>query len=130
VTEGAARVARGTAAGFLGGIIASWVMNRYQAADHVRKHEQLEPVARFPSGRAQNMPSRTGMNRRSKWRRRYPGSYSSIELSPTEKRLPGRRFITDMERRLGLYGGLSELIPSRGEPHGIPYATVVVAGWG
>jgi uncharacterized membrane protein YagU involved in acid resistance len=140
----ARRLARGTVAGFLGGLAAAWVMNRYQEMEErtVKLHrEQLRLAYAGPeskhSGRPlaahvappvtpavaeaeiENQPTVKAAEQMSR-------KLFEHELSSTEKKLAGPAVHYGYGAVVGaLYGGLSELIPTVGIGLGIPYAALL-----
>jgi uncharacterized membrane protein YagU involved in acid resistance len=131
VKDTTARVARGTAAGFLGGIIASWVMNQYQAVENrpvnVRKHEK--PVSeRSVKSEARKAKNENG-NPTVKVAQMVSRKLIHHELTPAEKKIAGPTVHYGYGAAVGaLYGGLSELLPTVSIGLGIPYATLLWLG--
>jgi len=134
-TAGAARVGRGTAAGFLGGLIASWMMNQYQAIEskpvNLRREEERLAYAR-PKGRqkksehAEQNSKSDGDDATVKVAEQVSRKLFDHPLSPAEKKIAGPTVHYGYGALVGaLYGGLSELIPSVGMGIGIPYATLL-----
>jgi uncharacterized membrane protein YagU involved in acid resistance len=142
--QAAQRLARGTVAGFLGGLAAAWVMNRYQEMEErtVKLHrEQLRLAYAGPeskqSGRPlaghvappvtpavaeaeiENQPTVKAAEQMSR-------KLFEHELSSTEKKLAGPAVHYVYGAVVGaLYGGLSELIPTVSIGLGIPYAALL-----
>ena len=136
----AQRVVRGTAAGFLGGLAAAWVMNRYQEKEHqtVKTHrEQLRLAYAGPESKGSNRPldpapiapdSETEVAGKPTVRAAEELSRKLFEheLSPTEKKIAGPVVHYGYGALVGaLYGGLSEVIPTVGVGLGIPYAALL-----
>jgi putative membrane protein len=133
VTDGAARVARGTVSGFLGGMLASWVMTQYRAVEsrpvNVRKREEAEPVSKASKRKAAKHAESDGDEPTVKVAEAVSRKLFEHELSPSERKIAGPTVHYGYGGAVGaLYGGLSELIPMVGIGLGIPYATLLWLG--
>jgi uncharacterized membrane protein YagU involved in acid resistance len=131
IGTGASRVGRGMVAGFIGGAIAAYLMNRYQEIEsrpvNVRREEQRrrdcgETVAAHSSEHKNGDP-------KVKFAQRISRKLFDHELSDLEKKAAspavhyGHRAVAG-----ALYGGLAELIPGVGIGLGIPYAALLWLG--
>jgi uncharacterized membrane protein YagU involved in acid resistance len=137
ITDTAARVARGTVAGFIGGLVASWVMNRYQAVENrpviVRRIEELETFVGIPHEEAKPAAAAAQIDGDAPTvmvAQKISREMFNHELSPLEKKVAGPAVHFGYGAAVGaIYGGLSELLPVVGIGLGIPYATLLcVAG--
>jgi putative membrane protein len=132
VKDTTARVARGTVAGFMGGIIASWVMNQYQAVEsrpvNVRKHEKEMAATRPGKSESKKSKSDNG-DPTVKVAQMVSRKLIHHELTPAEKKIAGPTVHFGYGAAVGaLYGGLSELLPTVSIGLGIPYATLLWLG--
>ena len=131
-----ARVARGTLAGFLGGIVASWAMSRYQEIENrpviVRRLEELETAAGIPHEEIQPAAVAAqidGEEPTVKAAQKISREFFQHELTPDQKKVAGPVVHYGYGAAVGaLYGGLSELLPIVGIGLGIPYATLLCLG--
>jgi len=123
-----------TVAGFLGGIIASWVMDQYQAVEsrpvNVRRAEEL--LAEFglyePESAHQGDMEEAG-DTRVKVAEMVSRKLFEHELTAEQKNIAGPAVHYGFGAVVGaLYGGLSELVPMVSIGMGIPYATLVWLG--
>jgi hypothetical protein len=133
LADGAARVARGTVAGFLGGIAASWLMNRYQEIEsrpvNVRKPEELEAVNRGAEQKKLKRSESNGNDATVKVAEIVSRKLFEHPLTQCEKKIAGPAVHYGYGAAVGaLYGGLSELAPTVGIGLGIPYATLLWLG--
>jgi putative membrane protein len=138
------RVARGTASGFIGGVLASWMMNQYKAIESrpvkVRREEMRQRYAAAAT-RSQATPMHEAQAARStapqvetekgdqatvKLAEHVSRNLFDHPLTPAEKKIAGPTVHFGYGGLVGaLYGGLSELIPTVSIGLGIPYATVL-----
>jgi hypothetical protein len=135
-TAGTQRVARGTVAGMLGGLVAAWMMNQYQAIEsrpvNVRKEELRRSYAKpkragkTAKTAATKAASSAGDEPTVKAAETVSRQLFDHELTPSEKQIAGPTVHYGYGALVGgLYGGLSELMPSVGMGIGIPYATLL-----
>ena len=130
VTGGAARIARGTAAGLIGGIIASWVMDRYQSIEsrpvNVRRFDEFLADAGISQPESSKKHNEDGNGATVKTAQVMSRKLFDHELTQKEKNVAGPAVHYGFGAAVGaLYGGLSEVIPTVSIGLGIPYATIV-----
>jgi uncharacterized membrane protein YagU involved in acid resistance len=136
LADGAARVARGTVAGFLGGVVASWVMNRYQEIENrpvmVRRLEALETEVGIPHEETKPAAVAAQINGEEptvKVAQKISRELFQHELTESEKHVAGPAVHYGYGGAVGaLYGGLAEVLPIVGIGLGIPYATLLCLG--
>lgn len=119
---------KGFAAGALGGFVACWVMNRYQALSHrlrqsTEKEPEIEEQGRQMSQEQQEEPATV------KATKAVSRTVFGHHLSQPEKRVAGPvvhyAYGTVMG---GVYGALAEAIPATTAGGGLAYATALWAG--
>ncbi len=134
VGAGIRRVGRGTAAGFLGGLVASWMMTQYQQIEakpvKVRREELRQayatPRPRKRAVHAVSVAHASAEEPTVKAAQKVSRKLFEHELTPVEKQISGPAVHYGYGAMVGaLYGGLSELIPSVSAGLGIPYATIL-----
>ena len=127
-TTATTRVARGTLAGFIGGAIASWMMNQYQAAEANAVVNRQDDQQQATRGRKSKQAEKTASNDDAtvKTAQRVSRALFDHELNSNEKKLAGPAVHYGYGAAVGaLYGGLAELLPTVGVGLGIPYATLL-----
>jgi len=129
--HGAARVARGTAAGFLGGLLASWVMNQYQAIEsqpvNVRRAREIEESIGLSEPTVERETSQSQANGPTvKVAEAVSRQLFDHPLSANAKKIAGPGVHYGYGAAVGaLYGGLAELLPVVGIGGGVPYAAML-----
>lgn len=129
-----AHVLRGMAAGFLAGLTASWVMNRFQ---------QLRPVHHCELGSTGESSSGPQRQQQSSQQRQAAGGAEEEdatvktaelisrdvfghELSDKEKQIAGPVVHYGYGAVIGsIYGGLAELVPVTGAGFGLPFGAAL-----
>jgi putative membrane protein len=128
---GARRVGRGTVAGALGGLVASWMMNQYQSIEsrpvNVRKEElRLQYASANTVRAATKTEDSKGDAPTVKLAEQVSREMFDHPLTSNQKKMAGPVVHYGYGALVGaLYGGLSELIPSISTGLGIPYATLL-----
>ncbi len=128
IAKTSVRTLRGTVAGFIGGAIASWVMNQYSEIESkpakVRREERSKPVAQQAQGDQKSGPDQDDAT--VKTAQAISTRVLDHDLSDGEKKVAGPAVHYGYGAMVGaLYGGLSELVPTVGIGLGIPYATIL-----
>jgi hypothetical protein len=131
VEDAAARVAKGAVTGFLGGVIASWVMNQYQTIEarpvNVRRRERELTSAGWQP--APESKSADGADPKVKVAEIVSRRLFDHPLSQTEQSVAAPVVHYGYGGAVGaLYGGLSEVLPTVKIGLGIPYASLLWLG--
>ncbi len=121
------RVLRGALAGLIGGAVASWAMNQFQAA--TQKNEAAKPSGRGEGTRQSSEPSRKrqqtegGDDATVKIAQAISRGLFEHELTPGEKKLAGPAVHYGYGALVGsIYGAVAEVWPGIAAGLGIPYA--------
>ncbi len=129
---GAVRVGRGAVAGFIGGAIAAYLMNRYQEIESRPVNVRREEQSRRENGEVvpeQSAEQQQGGDPKVQVAQRVSRKLFDHELSDVEKKAASPAVHYGYGAAVGaLYGGLAELIPTVGIGLGIPYATLLWLG--
>jgi uncharacterized membrane protein YagU involved in acid resistance len=124
-----ARVFRGALAGMIGGVVAAWAMNQFQAATQPKAvAEPAKPsggnggVHRPSSGDAQRQQQSTGDDATVKTAQAISRKLFAHELTPEEKKVAGPAVHYGYGAVVGgLYGAVAEVWPFIAAGVGIPY---------
>jgi uncharacterized membrane protein YagU involved in acid resistance len=132
MTETTARIARGTAAGLIGGIIASWVMDQYEKIEsrpvNVRRLEQVQEELGISDSQSASQEAESQNGNTATVRAAAVVSRKLFDhpLTAQEKKVAGPAVHFGFGGLVGaLYGGLSEVFPLVSIGLGIPYAAIV-----
>jgi putative membrane protein len=133
IGAGVVRVVRGAAAGFIGGAIAAYLMNRYQEIESrpvtVRREEQdrRDRGEETPAPAVQEQAA--DGDPKVQVAQHVSRKLFDHELSDVEKKAASPAVHYGYGAAVGaLYGGLAEVVPMVGLGLGIPYATLLWAG--
>jgi len=128
------RMVRGTMAGMIGGAVASYAMNQFQAAFKSPPHKE-QPRGAASTGTA------TGSTKAQASRQEGGGADATVKTAQAISRNLFDHDLSDREKQIagpaihyaygvlvgGLYGGLSEVLPVVSAGLGMPYGAVLWA---